>query len=287
MLWEVLLAVAAILAAGLVIYAAIEARSVRVTRLEIRTPGLPAAFDGFTIMHVSDLHFRRGRSFPTLVETAVCGIKADLIAITGDIAYSRTGLPHFERLLGVLKQSAPNALILACTGNGEILHPRVGEMAQTAIENAGGRMLHNESIQMDREGELVFVIGVDDPFTRRDDLDVALANVPADAFKILLAHSPSIARKAVDAGIDLILCGHTHGGQVRLPSIGAIYARTGFSRAVNAGLYESESLYRALGLDPSQAGFTNLYISRGVGTSHVPIRFLCPPEIAIIRLRRG
>jgi len=148
-------------------------------------------------------------------------------------------------------------------------------------------MLRNENVSVDGPGgERIFVIGVDDPFTNSDDLDRALSGVPKEAFKILLAHSPSIARKAIDAGIDLVLCGHTHGGQFRLPRIGAIYVRTGFRRSISAGLYEGETLWQAVGRSPEQAAYTKIYVSRGIGTSHFPLRFLCPPEIAVLRLRR-
>ena len=123
MLREVLLAVAAILAAGLVIYGAIEARSLRVTRLEIRTPGLPAAFDRFTIMHVSDLHYRRGRSFPTLVETAMVltgrraaasrGATSDLTLVMA--RFEAAVLPYVERLEEFQSALATRADIVAVT----------------------------------------------------------------------------------------------------------------------------------------------------------------------------
>ena len=182
MFLDVIYIAAILLVAGLTIYAAIEARSVQVTRREIWTPRLPAAFDGFTIMHISDLHLRGGKSFATIVEEAIRGVEADMVAITGDVAYSRKGLPRFESILSTLREFSSNAPILACTGNGEIIYRRVGEGTQAAVEQAGGKMLRNENAQVDRgNGNCIYILGVDDPFTKSDDLNRALSCVPEEA----------------------------------------------------------------------------------------------------------
>ncbi len=115
----------------------------------------------------------------------------------------------------------------------------------------------------DPEGWLDFAL-------EREGISVAALGVPPQAFKVLLAHSPDMARPAADLGIDLVLAGHTHGGQVRLPLVGALYSQTFLGRRYAAGLFSF--------------GTTKLYVNRGIGNAFVPFRFLCPPEVTVIHL---
>lgn len=273
-------------AAAFVSYAAREARSVRITQRDIYLARLPAVFDGLKILHLSDFHLRKSAGFSRVVESAVRGVHANLVAITGDVTCCGHGVKAFQGILAAIKDCMPSVPIFACTGNSEIIYREAGARTLEAIAQSGGVVLRNANTVLEKDGDGLYILGVDDPFTRKDDLDRALEGVPEDGFKMLLAHSPSIALKAARAGIDLMLAGHTHGGQFRLPWIGAVYARTGFRRAISAGLYEGHSLRRAIGLRRGEALRTKLYVSRGIGTSHLPLRFLCPPDLAVLTLRR-
>jgi len=123
-----------------------------------------------------------------------------------------------------------------------------------------------------RDRESAWVIGLDDPhYYGCDDLPAALRDVPSEAFKILLVHTPEIIKEAEEYGVDLYLCGHTHGGQICLPLIGPIVINANCSRAYARGVWKYKNLQG--------------YTSPGVGTSGVPVRFFCPPEIGLIELR--
>jgi predicted MPP superfamily phosphohydrolase len=133
-------------------------------------------------------------------------------------------------------------------------------------------MLVNEAVEVRHGPGHLWVIGLDDPhYYGCDDLPGALHDVPASAFKILLVHSPEIYREAAARGIDLYLCGHTHGGQIRLPLLGPLWLNARAPRRVKRGRWTQGGMQ----------GFT----SAGVGTSLLPVRFLCAPEIGLIELR--
>ncbi len=273
------------IATGFLIYSWIEGRRIEITETEINCRRLPSEFDGFTILHLTDLHLRKSRAFASLIMEALNCIRADLVAITGDVTYKTSGLPLVEEVINSLKRQLPDAPIYACTGNGEILHPDAGEKTLEIIKSYGGTVLRNSNAVITKGKSRFYILGVEDPFTHSDDLSKALEGVADDDFKVLLAHSPHIAKEAIQSGIDVMLCGHTHGGQVRMPFFGAIYARTGFKRALSAGLYSGKQLARAAGIQGDVS--SKVFISRGLGTSHLPIRFLCKPEMAIIRLRKS
>jgi predicted MPP superfamily phosphohydrolase len=140
------------------------------------------------------------------------------------------------------------------------------------LERMGIRMLINEGLELRHNQDSLWLIGVDDPhYYGCDDLPGALRGIPPEAFKILLVHTPELIKEAEACGVDLYLCGHTHGGQVCLPLIGPIIANTNCPRQYTRGIWKYKNLQG--------------YTSPGVGTSGVPVRFFCPPEIGLIELR--
>jgi uncharacterized protein len=146
------------------------------------------------------------------------------------------------------------------------------------LEKLGVRMLINDGVAIAKGGTCLWVLGVDDPhWYGCGDLDGALASVPADAFKVLLAHSPEMWRAASTAGIHLYLCGHTHAGQICLPGLGALLRNARCPSSYTQGRWQHGDM---LG-----------YTSAGVGCSLLPVRYNCPPEITLIELgkerRRG
>jgi predicted MPP superfamily phosphohydrolase len=145
-------------------------------------------------------------------------------------------------------------------------------------------MLNNSSTTITRGADSISVVGVDDAYSWRADLDAAFAGVDLNDFILFLTHSPSAAPDAIRRGADLILSGHTHGGQVRIPGIGMLWTHMRTSKGLNDGLYAPDALKRITGIDP---GGSVLFVNRGIGTSRFHIRFLCRPEIAYITLHRA
>jgi len=281
--------VAAVVSAGAAVYATlIEAYRLDVTELEFSLDRLPPEFDGFTILHMSDLHFKKETFIQKPVNTRlegklldlVAGRRFDMIAITGDLELRGEG---FDAMRRVLDSVTSEHGVFFTPGNGEYQHYDIDQLLE-ALDSWGVKTLRNESFLIEKAGAGLRIIGVDDPFTRHSDLRAALREASPNEFKLLLAHSPAIAGEAIGAQIDLVLSGHTHGGQVRLPILGAPYTHLGRgSPKLDQGVFEGRRLSQKTGVD---AGRTKVYVTRGVGMSNTFVRFLCPPEIAIITLRR-
>ncbi len=243
------------------------ALDVQVTKTELSFSNLPEAFDGFRILHISDLHMD---GMPDLLDVLIRTIQPleyDLCVFTGDFREGMLGAYEEPARLAVELRKAIDAETLAILGNHDAV-----EMVST-MEEGGLPLLLNEHRVIERDGEKLVVLGVDDPhYYEADDLERALAGSPPDAFKILLAHSPEITHKALAAGVDFYLCGHTHAGQVCLPGRKPIFTVSRGPKHCKAGLWEHNGV----------RGYT----SAGAGASSVPIRYNCPPEITIHTLRR-
>lgn len=243
------------------------ALDIRVAHNTVRSRRLPAAFDGYRVLHLSDLHLDSNERFPHALAERVRDLSYDCCVITGDFRYRTSGswrpaLEGLERVLPHLRQP-----LYAVLGNHDSL-----KMVPT-LESLGLRVLLNEHERLARGRETVYLIGVDDPhFFRADNLERAWEGIPDDAFTLLLAHSPEIYRQAAHAGCDLMLSGHTHGGQIRLPGGLAIMTNADCPRRMTAGAWR----YSAM------AGYTSV----GAGSSLVDVRFNCPPEVTIHELRR-
>jgi len=240
---------------------------VRFLRLEF--PGLPASFDGFRILQLADLHIDGMDGLAEIVADLIADLPADLCVMTGDYRFELVGPCDavYPRLRTILSSVQARHGVAAVMGNHD-----ESDMAGE-IEKLGVRMLINEAIEITRAGSSLWLVGVDDPHCYGfDDLDGALESVPEDAFKILLAHSPEIFDEAATAGVHLCLCGHIHAGQIRLPFIGSILSNADCPRYYRQGVWQHGSM---LG-----------YTCAGVGCSLLPVRYNCPPEIAIIELAR-
>jgi len=214
-------------------------------------------------------HLLKGIFLESLLNTLV-GIQADVCVLTGDYRFRANGdhysaLEDTVQLVKHLKSISPH--IYAILGNHDSL--AIGE----GLEKAGVNLLLNRAIPIRKNGDEIWIAGVDDPhYYACHDLALALEQVPSQAFKILLAHSPVMYREASDAGIHLYLCGHTHGGQIRFPFIGALFKNTPTPYRYIDGFWKYNGM----------SGLTH----RGVGSSILPVRFGCPPEIWILELRK-
>ncbi len=242
------------------------ARRIRVVRNEVRLAGLPPAFDGFTLLHLSDLHLDMSEDLPDALIAAVSGLEYDVCVLTGDFRARTYGpwQPALEALRRVVPHlRAPRYGIL---GNHDTVRMVPG------LEAMGIQMLMNEAAVIERDGQTLHLVGIDDPhYYRADNLEKALDPVPAEATTILLAHSPELYRQATYAGCDLYLCGHTHGGQICLPG--------GIALMRNAA-----APYRLCN-GPWRYGELQGYTSRGCGVSVVDVRLNCPPEVTLHTLR--
>lgn len=233
----------------------------------LRLKHLPHSFDGFTILQLSDLHLDMNQEFPATLSQRLQDLNYDLCVITGDYRYLTHG--SWDQAIAGLAAIRPqiNRPVYAVLGNHDSLR-----MAP-AIEALDIRLLLNESVVVERHNETIHLAGIDDPhYFRTDNIDRACYNIPFDAVSLLLAHSPEIYRQAAHAGFDVMLCGHTHGGQIRLPGGIALYYNAKCPRRVCEGAWQHHGLQ----------GYTSL----GTGSSIVDLRYNCPPEVTLHRLHR-
>jgi uncharacterized protein len=241
-----------------------------VRHLKFQFAALPDSFDGFQILHLTDLHIDGMHGLAEIVAERLTGLSADLCVMTGDYRFKAHGPCHdiYPRLHAILSSVQARHGVVAILGNHD-----ESEIA-VELEKLGVRMLINDGVAITRGSACLGVLGVDDPHRYGcDDLDGALPSVPPEAFKVLLAHSPELWHKASTAGIHLYLCGHTHAGQMRLPGIGALLMNANCPKSYTQGRWQHGAM---LG-----------YTSAGIGCSLLPVRYNCPPEIALIELRKA
>jgi predicted MPP superfamily phosphohydrolase len=244
------------------------ARRIRVTHNPVALPHLPDAFEGFRILHVSDLHLDMAPDMPHALIEAVRRVAYDICVLTGDFRASTFGscAPALDGMRRV--RTHLNGRLYGILGN----HDSIRMVPE--LEDIGIHMLMNESVTLERGGETIFLAGIDDPhYYRADNLEKAAAGLPDGAVTILLAHSPEIYRHAAYADFDLLLCGHTHGGQICLPGGRPIICNANSPRELCRGAWR----YRDL------QGYTSL----GSGACMVDVRINCPPEITVHHLRRA
>jgi hypothetical protein len=242
------------------------ALDIRVREHDLALPGLPPAFDGFTILHLSDLHVDMRPDFvPALIER-VRAVEYDLCVLTGDYR-ARTFGPFAPALAGLERLRAHlTGEVYAVLGNHDSVRMVPG------MEAMGIRVLLNESAQIARDGEALHLAGIDDAhYYRMENFHRAAGDIPPTACSILLSHTPEAYRHAAHAGFTLMLCGHTHGGQICLPGGAPVITDADCPREFCRGFWSYHGM----------RGYT----STGAGSCIVDVRLNCPPEIALLRLR--
>lgn len=278
----IITAAGAVAAAGLGGYMVfVEPFRIRVRELELAFPNLPAAFDGYEILHLSDLHLTKLGLLERKTMDIIRSREVDCCVITGDVTAQPRASDVFRRVCSAIRS---RGLIYAVLGNSEHKPWLDTPTLVDALTFDGLAMLVNSSSVIRRGAEFITVVGVDDPYSHLDDVDAAFAGVDPDGFVLFLTHAPSCAPQALERGADLLLAGHTHGGQVRLPVIGTVFTHMRSNHALNDGLYSPSDLSKILDRTVEHAV---LFVNRGTGTSRLHIRLLCPPEVAFITLRRG
>ncbi len=244
------------------------AAAIRVNRNRVVIPHLPAAFEGFVLLHLSDLHLDMSSAITHALFERVREVDYDLCVITGDFR---------ARTYGEVEQVVAEAARLRLHLKGEVIsilgnHDFI-EMVP-GLEASGVRVLLNEATVVERDGAQLHLAGIDDPhYYQVDNLEKAAASIPEHAASILLSHSPETYRHAAHAGFDLMLCGHTHGGQICLPGGIALTYNARCPRRLGRGAWYYEGLQ----------GYTSV----GAGSCVVDARFNCPPEITLHELRSG
>lgn len=281
-------------AAGLAVYScAIEPFLLEVTRPRLVCPRLPESLEGLSILLLADTHIAQwGRREDQLVALLDSLTETpEIVVIAGDLIQSRRGFAPARRLCAYVR-SRFDCPIYVILGNAE--HKPSGVMRRgfvRGLEQDGLRVLLNEHEPLTLRGgaETITVAGTDDPYYGHADLEATLAGAPSDRFTLLLSHSPQITPLAARTGIvDVVLSGHTHGGQIRLPLFGAMKTQNPLGRKMDCGLFDRARLKEVLGRDLGSD--IVVYISRGIGAAPLDVaplypRFLCRPEIPFIRLQ--
>jgi predicted MPP superfamily phosphohydrolase len=238
------------------------AAKVRLLTNKVYSRRLPEAFEGYRILQLSDLHADMSKAAMGRVVALVAGLAYDTCVLTGDYRGKTFGpfkacLDGVEEVVSKLRRP-----VFGVLGNHDTIRmvPR--------LEAMGVLMLLNERVTLERGGSTIHLAGVDDPhFYRADNLEKAADGIPEDAFSILLSHTPEIYRQAAHVGFDLMLAGHTHGGQICLPGQIPLTLDSSLPRRFGAGAWRYESM----------SGYTSV----GAGSSVVAVRFNCLPEITI------
>jgi len=244
------------------------AERVLVRRNDIGFKNLPSRFDGFTILHLSDMHVDMNEVAMQRVIELVGELSYDLCVLTGDYRGQTYG-PFEAALDGVGRvRSHLKGPIYGVLGNHDTIKMVPG------LEAMGIRILLNECEAIARGDQRIHLAGVDDAhFYRMDNIEKAAMQIPDGEFSILLSHTPEIFRQAAHANFNLMLSGHTHGGQICLPGSVPITLESSLPRRMGAGAWQYHDM----------TGYTSV----GAGSSVVPVRLNCPPEITLHRLRRG
>jgi predicted MPP superfamily phosphohydrolase len=241
--------------------------AIRVIENRVRHPRLPPALEGFRLLQLSDLHLDLDPALVAVIGERLAGIEYDVAVLTGDFRNTTDADhgPSVAQTLALL--DAFERPVYAILGNHDFI-----EIVEP-LERAGLRFLLNETVMVEHRGAALYLAGIDDPhFYRTHDLAGVRDAVPEDGFSVLLSHSPETYRDAAAYGFDLMLSGHTHGGQICLPGGYPLVKVCDVPRRFVAGAWRHRDL---LG-----------YTSVGTGSCGVPLRYFCPPEITVHRLER-
>lgn len=231
----------------------------------VHLAALPAAFSGFRILQLSDLHVDMNHAAMKQLAELLPDIDCDVCVLTGDYR-GRTYGPIDQTLAGMESVCRHiNKPIYGVLGNHDSIRMVPG------LEEMGVTMLLNESVTLQRGNDSIHIAGIDDAhYYRVDNMDKAAASIPASDFSVLLSHTPEVYRHAAHAGFNLLLGGHTHGGQICLPGRVPITLDAKLPRRFGSGAWQYHDMI----------GYTSV----GAGSSIVPVRFNCPPEITVHQL---
>lgn len=243
-----------------------EVFQVEFVEIELALPGLPASWDGLTILHLTDLHFCGTPElvfFERVFDHCLSDGRPDIVAVTGDFVDTDE---HHEWIVPLFRRLEWREVGVAILGNHDYWQQR--DAVREHLREAGLIVVGNGWCEREIRGQRLIIIGNESPwFTPAPEAP----EIPRDGFRLALSHTPDNIQWARRLGIRLLLCGHTHGGQIRLPIFGPLFVPSRYSRRYDAGLFDYSP--------------TLMYVARGL-SGRDPIRFRCRPEVTRFRLRR-
>lgn len=241
---------------------------IQVESNEVFLERLPAEFDGFRILQLTDLHADLHSGFVSAVRDAIATLEYDLVVVTGDFRTCTFGDHSGATSASIEILKDLQAPCYAVLGNHDFI------IKVPTLESAGIHFLLNESAAIERGGATLYIVGIDDPnHYKTHDFERALTDVPDSACKVLLSHAPQTFLEASDLGFDLQLSGHTHGGQICLPGGYVLVHDNTVPRRLLSGAWKEGALQG--------------YTSRGTGGCGQPVRLNCPAEVTLHTLRVG
>lgn len=246
------------------------AQNIRMHQIHLKLKRLPSAFDGYRILFLADLHADSNEPVIRRLKKNLQNLPFDLVLLGGDYRFRIKGIMKkaLSIVLELLDNLHPKDCILGVLGNHDPWK------SIEAMEAMGIRMLVNEAFSIERNGQSLWILGLDDAhFFESDDFERANQTVPQDAFRLVLCHSNDALMHIPPNQCDLFLSGHTHGGQIRFPVIGPLIIHSRFPR------FMAQNYWQYKGIQ----GIT----TTGVGTSGLPIRFNCPGEFVVLELHKA
>jgi uncharacterized protein len=253
----------------------IEPSMLELTELEINHPLIPKSFDGLRIIQFSDTHlgFQYNLSQFQKLVSKINEMSPDIILFTGDLMDAPNKYTKVNHLVSILDSLHAPLGKYCIFGNHD--HGGYGsEIYRNIMESTNFKVLLNQYVNIKlKDGSSFNLIGIDDAMLGNPDLPLALKNIPINHFNLLLSHAPDLAEAASQYPIHWQLSGHSHGGQVKLPILGALIMPP-FAERYPEGLYSIEGKYSL-----------TLYVNRGIGTTRLPFRFMAKPELTIFTLK--
>ncbi len=244
-----------------------EANTLEIEEVEISLKRLPKKLDGLKLVHLSDIHHSPFTGLEHIEKAIKIAneVEPDMFVLTGDYVSHET--EYVEPVAKVLGNLESEYGTFACLGNHD--HWTDAEAVTKSLRDNAIKVLINEGFRFTAKDVSFWLCGVDDHMVKQTDVNAALHGSFPDEMKMLLAHNPVIIRQAVKYGIDVMFSGHTHGGQIKIrDKEKKILAHR---RKLTSGLHERKG--------------TQIYITRGIGTVVLPVRYQCPPEISLITLK--
>jgi len=253
---------------------AVEPERLETKRLTLGMPDLPQGFDELRVAQISDLHLHKRTSIHAQIIDAVQIEHPHMLVITGDLVDRPDSADTCASFVRELCQAAA-APVFIVRGNWDhraFPTRRSIEAWDAQLRDAGAHVLVNDSVRLCRRGESLWLAGTDDPYFGHADLDATFRHVPSSGFTVVLTHAPEDFEELAEfPQAQLVLAGHTHGGQVRLPIVGALRVPSRYGTTYAQGLFRIRDTF--------------FYVNAGIGMSHMPVRFLCRPEFTVLTLR--
>ncbi|MDM5433449.1 metallophosphoesterase [Bacillus hominis] len=263
---------------GISIFSYLQNNLISVSEVNISSSKIPASFKGFKILQLSDLHNKKFGGNQDVLIKKVKNLNPDIIVITGDLIDSKSY--DAEISLQVIRELVTEYPVYFVTGNHEKWSGKYNSL-EKELKKYHVTVLRNEHVSIQKGEQKIYLLGIDDPdFTNENggegsivkaEIVKAKDKTQPDGYKVLLSHRPEFLEEYADEQVDLVLSGHAHGGQVRLPFIGGLVApNQGILPKYTAGLYEKQN--------------TSMIVSRGLGNSIIPQRVFNRPEIVVVQL---